>query len=99
MAFHEGNEFSLSRETGRVKNLAGAAQKSASSSSLGIAHTRCYSWCCYCFNTHPMLAMTVPVMVHNGVIENGTLNDFSPRINFLQKLILKYCVTDRLSLF
>ena len=31
VAFHEGDNFSLSRETGRVKNLAQAVQQSASS--------------------------------------------------------------------
>ena len=40
VAFHEGNEFSMARETGRVKNLAESVHKKASSSSLGIAHTR-----------------------------------------------------------
>ena len=40
VAFHEGNQFTLARETGRVNNLAEALRDSSSTSSLGIAHTR-----------------------------------------------------------
>ena len=79
VAFHEGEEFSLSRETGRVENLANALRVSGSSSSLGIAHTR---WATHgavtVSNTHPHQSQDGKfVMVHNGVIENfGTLKRF-----------------------
>ena len=79
VAFHEGDEFSLSRETGRVENLANAVRASSSSSSLGIAHTR---WATHgavtVSNTHPHLSQDGKfVLVHNGVIENfGTLKRF-----------------------
>jgi glucosamine--fructose-6-phosphate aminotransferase (isomerizing) len=36
VAFHEGKEFSMSRETGRVKNLAKSVQDNSSTSSLGL---------------------------------------------------------------
>jgi len=38
VAFHEGSEFSMSRETGRVKNLANSVRKNSSSASVGM-HT------------------------------------------------------------
>ncbi|MEJ6523929.1 MAG: glutamine--fructose-6-phosphate transaminase (isomerizing) [Opitutales bacterium] len=79
VAFHEGDQFSLSRETGRVNNLAEALRESSSTSSLGIAHTR---WATHgevtVSNTHPHLSYDKRfVLVHNGVIENfNTLKRF-----------------------
>ena len=79
VAFHEGCEFSLARETGRVKNLADAVKTNGSTSSLGIAHTR---WATHgpvtVANTHPHVSHDGKfVMVHNGVIENfSTLKRF-----------------------
>jgi glucosamine--fructose-6-phosphate aminotransferase (isomerizing) len=79
VAFHEGDSFTLSRETGRVENLAVALRQSSSESSMGIAHTR---WATHgavtVSNTHPHQSHDGKfVMVHNGVIENfGTLKHF-----------------------
>ena len=79
VAFHEGDSFTLSRETGRVENLAVALRQSSSESSMGIAHTR---WATHgavtVSNTHPHQSHDGKfVMVHNGVIENfGMLKRF-----------------------
>ena len=79
VAFHDGECFSLARETGRVENLAKALQNNCSNSSMGIAHTR---WATHgavtVSNTHPHLSHDKRfALVHNGVIENfSTLKNF-----------------------
>lgn len=79
VAFHEGDNFSLSRKTGRVENLAKSLQSKSSDASLGIAHTR---WATHGLvtesNTHPHVSFDQKfVLVHNGVIENfSTLKKF-----------------------
>jgi glucosamine--fructose-6-phosphate aminotransferase (isomerizing) len=72
VAFHDGDIFTLARETGRVENLAKVLQGKGSQSSLGIAHTR---WATHgavtVSNTHPHLSYDKKfALVHNGVIEN-----------------------------
>jgi glucosamine--fructose-6-phosphate aminotransferase (isomerizing) len=72
VAFHDGDLFTLARETGRVENLAKVLQGKGSQSSLGIAHTR---WATHgavtVSNTHPHLSYDKKfALVHNGVIEN-----------------------------
>ena len=72
VAFHDGDVFTLARETGRVENLANVLQGKGSQSSLGIAHTR---WATHgavtVSNTHPHLSYDKKfALVHNGVIEN-----------------------------
>lgn len=79
VAFHEGDNFSLIRKTGRVENLAKSLQSKSSDASLGIAHTR---WATHGLvtesNTHPHVSFDQKfVLVHNGVIENfSTLKKF-----------------------
>ena len=72
VAFHEGHQFFMARETGRVGNLAQSIQRKCSSASLGIAHTR---WATHgpvtVSNTHPHVSYDGKfIIVHNGVIEN-----------------------------